>query len=226
MRDRLVMVKWENWIWLEQGDAKIILSPVEGYEVILKSFGLKARGLIDLVSIDVIDERRFREILERHRKRVEDIVVRELVRLQRIKGLEIEDERAKTYFLCATGYLLRIDYEKRVIDDYIEELKRRIFARHEDIDFLSARAYHYNKLLRDIKKNDMFKHVIEDFKEIILDWTVKRGRIEYEIQIDDVKWYNKTGIVHTSEIVKILRRIRENLEHIFLSLLGKIISGK
>lgn len=227
MNDWLKVIEWEKLIWLERDGVKVILTPIEGFEIICKSFGIRLRRWLDRMAIDVIDEKRFKEILERHRKRVEDIVVRELVRLQRVKGLEIEDERAKTYFLCAVGYLLRIDYEKRVIEEYIEEKRKssKIFANGEDIDFLDTRIYHYNKLLRDIRKNDMFKHIVEDFEEIKLNWKYTKGTIEYEVEIDEVRWWNDKGMT-VSTLISILRRIRDDLEHMFLSLMGKIVSGK
>ena len=171
----------------------------------------------------VLDEQR--EMLEKFRGRIEDIYERELVRLVRLKGLEIEDERAKTYFMCSVGYLARAELEREKLKELLTGEWVRIT---ELLSKTVIRIKQYNHLLQDIKEDAHFGGVVKRFKLIDSQFSIGfYDNWTFRFSIDN-KLYRSTG--YTSDdrrtLKQILQDIMENYEHLMLSIIGKVVSGK
>jgi hypothetical protein len=194
----------------------------------LKKYGVILKGVRDGTPqlILVTDEERLSQMLEKHKARIDDIIERELIRLARIKGLEIEDERAKTHFLCAVGYLLRIDLEREKCETLLKELEWK--GVDDAVSDVTARVRQYDRILMDIRGDAIFGRVVESFGQPTYSFeTVEGVTTKYEVAIDGTTYRNHGYFwIDRDRLGRILKQLTDNYEHLTLSILGKIISGK
>lgn len=92
------------------------------------------------------------------------------------KGLEIESTEALRLFREATGYLLRL---RELRDDLERELQESQFYHVERV---VGHVEDYNRILRDIQRNDSFENAVSNFSEAACESHGKGGSYRMTIQ--------------------------------------------
>jgi hypothetical protein len=194
------------------------LSSLEEFGLLLKGSGTQGPAVI------ITDPQRMTDMLQKFQGRIEDIYERQLVRLTRITGLQIEDERAKTNYLSALGYLARLHLEREKMSDL---LKNGDYTTNSDLLIkISSRIRQYNILVEDIKENSIFGTVIKRYSTVN-ERNFVRGFFEYDLVEVNGKQYCWTKLFpDRTQLKAIAQDIVDNCEHIVLCLLGKALSGK
>jgi len=200
--------------------------------IFVSSTGIRVEKEGDKIIISV-DKERFAKMVEKVHRRVDDMIIRALTRLQRQLGLEIEDERAKTTFLCALGYMMRAEKLIREIDEKLGELKEKwIAVTLEDVDDVGRLVRWYQRIIEDVRKDNLFREAIESIEWIEMEYKADGAFIEWELEayMKGVRvWHIKTPpqvFPPPTDLKQILKRMRDNLEDLQMILLGKSISGK
>ena len=192
----------------------------------LKDYGVQLKSDSKEDVVLVVAQERLAEMLRKHKGRVEDILERELARLTRVAGLQIEDERAKTNFMCAAGYLLRVDLEREKLKSVLPDARTYNLKDVKGVlTKTMSRIEHYNRLLAEIKADHVFGSVVKDFAEIGRNFAIGAGA-SFAISINN-KNYQGIGLNSDKDTLRvIINDMIDNYEHITLSILGKVISGK
>jgi len=170
-------------------------------------------------------EERLERIDTRVKRRIRSVFERELVRLMRVKGLEIEDERAKTYFLCSIGYLCQLDYLKQRVEETLAKLRGTVFTSEKELLEVMRYMELYNLILDKIKKDNIFGRVVEEFGWFEYNWESEGIWKEYEIRSPDGFYFKQppTVLLGSKDLIEILEKIKDFIELIILSIVGNFI---
>lgn len=166
------------------------------------------------------DEKRVQKMYDGFLKRFVEIVDRDLVRETRIKGIQIEDERAVTNFLGCIGYLERLDLELENLDNFANN--DLSYYRSNNLNIMYRRIIQYNRIIRALKDDHTYSSVVNRFDEIV--W--KKGDASVAFLLDGVPYGSGTIWVSNEQLKNVVEHMKDNVRHIILSLWGKVVSGK
>lgn len=193
-------------------------SPLEEFGLLLKGSGTQSPAVI------ITDPQRMTDMLQKFHGRIEDIYERQLIRLTRITGLEIEDERAKTNYLCAIGYLARLHLEREKMSDV---LKNQNYTTDSDLLIkIRSRIRQYNILIEDIKDDSIFGAVIKRYS-IVTESSFERGFFTYDLmEVNGKQYFWWKSFPDRPQLKAVAQDVVDSCEQIVLCLLGKALSGK